>query len=286
MAIVTRKEVEIVERGLQSVVNTYGRLVAKDLDGRVIDSGSTIFVQLDEQKLLATAHHVVRGLFAKGQVYVQVFRQCELAGGVLAPPMEYHIAPAAILDVQKSATLDISALLPPCEMESEVSIKWFALDRHAEAIPRLKTMIEQERNPRLAGMILGFPRFSRFEKAALRIQAAGSVPIWALLEHISDPPSILSETMPQVIVELDPAEVTNLPTDVPPLVSACFQQFWEMVRADEHALGGYSGGPLMYFCDQGPFLVGIMKEASMGLGGQGFATPIDVFVQCLRNGPN
>jgi hypothetical protein len=283
----TQDEVEIVERGLRSVVNTYGRLVAKDSDGRVVDSGSAVFVQIDGQKLLATAHHVVCGLFAKGEVYVEVFRDWAQVSGVPSPPIEHRIGPEAILDVQNAALFDVSALRPPCAMEQETSIKWFALDRHAAALrEHLRPMIERQRDPRLAGVILGFARFSRFEDAALRVQAAGSIPIWAILERISDPPSIASGTVPQVIVELDPTQVTGLPADAPPLIVACFEQFWSMVRADEHALGGYSGGPLMYFCDQGPFLVGIAKEAGMGSGGQGFATPIDVFVQCVCDAPN
>lgn len=48
------------------------------------------------------------------------------------------------------------------------------------------------------------------------------------------------------------------------------------------AAGGYCGGPLVYFCEQGPFLVGVVKQAQLKLGGVGLATPIDVFVEEVR----
>lgn len=283
----TQEEVEIVEHGLRSVVNTYGRLVAKDSNGRVVDSGSTVFVQLNGRKILATAHHVVCELFNKGKVFVQVFRQCVQDIEGPSPPIEYHVPRESIIDVRKNAEFDVSALWAPCDMGREPSIKWFVLDRHAAVLrEHLRLMIQEERNPRLAGMILGFARFSRFESDEQKVQVAGSVPIWAILERISDPPSIASETRPQVVVELGQVDLTSLPDDAPPLVVSCFQNFRDMVGAEEHPLGGYSGAPLMYFCEQGPFLVGIMKEAGMRLGGQGFATPIDVFFECIRDVPN
>jgi hypothetical protein len=53
----TPEEVAICERGLRSVVNAYARLVAKDADGQVIDSGSAVFLEIDGTKIIGTAHN-------------------------------------------------------------------------------------------------------------------------------------------------------------------------------------------------------------------------------------
>jgi hypothetical protein len=59
----TPEEAAICESGLQSIVNAYARLVAKDADGRVVNSGSAVFLEVDGVKIIGTAHHVAEGLF-------------------------------------------------------------------------------------------------------------------------------------------------------------------------------------------------------------------------------
>ena len=44
----TPEEIEICQRGLRSIINSYGRLVVKDPSGYVVDSGSAICLELDK----------------------------------------------------------------------------------------------------------------------------------------------------------------------------------------------------------------------------------------------
>lgn len=284
----TPKDIEVVEAGLKTIVTSIGRLVAKDKDGRVIDSGSFFFIELDGEKLLATAHHVVSGLFDKGNVYIHIFNQKELNIELPSPPIEFYIAKENVIQVHNGEFFDIAAVRPPFNTNEYADIKWFAIDRHAEKFRRhLKPMIEQERNPRLMAVVLGFPRFSRFEYSGQRVQVSGLIPIWAILERVSEPPPILPGHVPQVIFEIDYLEEKELPVDAPEFARKSFQQFQSMSLDNKiNVLGGYSGGPLIYFCEQGVFLVGIMKQGGLVIGGQGFATPIDAFVENIRYTPN
>lgn len=202
--------------------------------------------------------------------------------------MEFYIPLKTILELDKGSILDISAIRSPLNIDQTATIKWFALDRHAEAFrDHLKPMIEQETAPRLMAIVLGFPRFSRFENSAQRTQISGLMPIWAYLQRVSDPPPIIVNAVPKVIFELDHLEEKSLPVNASTFVRKSFQQFQQnMCLENESVLGGYSGGPLIYFCEQGPFLVGIMTDGGMSVGGQGFATPIDVFVESIRHHPN
>jgi hypothetical protein len=279
----TPEDIQICEKGLRSIVNTYGRLVAKANDGRALDSGTAVFIKVDNVPLITSAQHVVSGLSKKGSIYLQVFREWAAGtSGLMSPPTEFIIDPGSCLDLPRNKLLDIIALRPPFDVSSSPLIKWFDGGRHAEAMQYFREEIPKTKEPWLAGMLVGFPRFARFEDILLHIEPAGSIAIWALLHNVSDPPEVLG-LPPEVIVELDPPHLEDLPVNTPNLFRLCVQQFWRLVEADEAAIGGYSGGPLMYFCERDSFLIGVMKEASLRLGGQAVATPIDTFVESVRS---
>jgi hypothetical protein len=279
----TPEDIKICEKGLRSIVNMYGRLVAKSDDGRILDSGSAVFIKIDGLPLIATAHHVVSGLKEKGGIYLQVFRgQAAFTSGLILPPVEFLIDPGSSLDLPRDILLDVTAIRPTPDMSSSPLIKWFDGGLHAGAMEYFRKEIPKTKEPWLAAMLVGFPRFARFSDPVLRVEPAGSIAIWALLHNVSDPPAVL-ELPPEVSIELDPPRLEDLPANTPDLFKASVEQFWKLFEADEAAIGGYSGGPLMYFCEEGAFVVGITKEASLQLGGQAVATPIDTFVESVRS---
>lgn len=279
----TPEEVELCERGQRDVVNSYGRLVAKDSDGRVVNSGSATFLQLDGMRLIGTADHVAVDLPKEGDVFLQVFHD-----GVVGtpeaplPPLEFPIDLAERLPLPNSQTLDVAAIIPPPELPDSSHIKWLNAQKHADVLrDSLRPMVANNQDPRLSAMILGFPRFARFDCPDHRIQISGAVPIWALLQQITNPPAVF-DTPSQVNMEIDLPCTDSLPADTHPLFQNCIQQLDSLCVADQAAIGGYSGAPVIYFCSQGWFLIGIMKQGGLQLGGLAFATPIDVFVGEIR----
>ena len=188
----TPEEIDLCQRGLHEIVNSYGRLVAKNGEGRVVNSGSAVLVKVDGRPLIATADHVLE-LFGLGRVYLHVFRPWAVAApGVPTPPLEFSLD-AAPLMLPRGKILDVAALIPPAELSGSSAVNWFAAERHADALRYLRNEVAINVDPRLAAMIVGFPRFSRFEDKGLRIQAAGSIAIWAVLQQFADPPAILGD---------------------------------------------------------------------------------------------
>jgi hypothetical protein len=268
------------QQGLREIVNSYGRLVVKDDAGRVVDSGSAVLLKVDDMFVVGTAEHVVRGLASRGRVYLHVYQPSAVNAPQMGlPPLEFAIDPAQCLRLPRAAILDIAALKPPAELVTSPAVKWFPGERHAAALAHLRPLVRNSVDPRLSALIVGFPRFARFDYEQLRVQTSGSIAIWVLLQHFSDPPAILGHPS-QLTMEIDPSQPDDFPENTPE--RACFERFWQLARSDDGAIGGYSGGPLMYFCSQGAFLVGIMKEANLRLGRQAVATPIDVFVEEVR----
>jgi hypothetical protein len=216
-----------------------------------------------------------------GIVHVQLFRGWALGvAGVPTPPIEVALDESTRLPLPKGREFDIAALTPPHELTVSLLPRWFAAEQHVQALQIIREEVSRNQDPALAGMMIGFPRFLRVEDGGIRVQAAGTMAIWAILRRITNPPAFLDQ-VPQVELELDLPSMSSLPNDAPALIQS-FVQRLESLRADDGAIGGYSGGPVMYFCEKGPFLVGITKEASLRLGERGFATPIDAFVEQTR----
>lgn len=157
----TPEEIDLCQRGLREIVNSYGRLVAKNGEGRVVNSGSAVLVKVDGRPLIATADHVLE-LFELGKVYLQVFCPWAVAApGVPTRPLEFSLD-AVPLMLPRGKILDVAALIPPAELFGSSAVKWFAAERHADALWYLRNEVANNVDPRLAAMIVGFPRFSRF----------------------------------------------------------------------------------------------------------------------------
>lgn len=279
----TDEDLELCHVGLRSILGHYGRLAAKDAEGRVVDSGSAVFLSIDGTRVILTADHVLRGLVSKGTLHLQVPPpNAGLEADLAHVPVEFALDSTQTLAIDGAGRLDATLILPPPPVLATTWLGWFDASTQVAALNAVRLEAAKlEASERLAAVIVGFPRFVRFEDAELRIQAAGSFPVPAAIERFTDPPAILGRAR-EISLQVFAPTIDDLATDAFPLVRTGVENLPGLVAAGESAMGGYSGAPLMYFCPNGNWVLGIMKEAGLELGGQAFATAIDDIVAAVR----
>jgi len=281
----TAEDLETVHRGLRSMLGHYGRLAARNVQDKIVDSGSAVFMSIDGVRGILTAHHVLRGLAPQGTLWLQVLPPAAGHHPDLAHiPIEFELDPGRSVADARMGCLDAALILPPPAVLGTPWLGWFEADAQIaglEAVRLATERLDPRGLDRLAAVIVGYPRFVRFEDAQLRLQAACSFPLLAGIERFTGPPPIFGR-VPEIVLDVDIPEVDDLIGEAMPLVAAGVANLPDLIAGGESALGGYSGAPVMYFCANASCVLGIMREAGVRLGGQGFATCIDDVVAVLR----
>jgi hypothetical protein len=115
--MLTPQDLAFCQQALTSVTNCYGRLVARDASGYVVNSGTATFLKLDGRCILDTARHVATTLPAMGGVSLQLFSDSSpKPSAILRPPIEIPLDFTNLLPMSQGAKLDVAAILPPPEL--------------------------------------------------------------------------------------------------------------------------------------------------------------------------
>jgi hypothetical protein len=326
----TDEELEICERGLEAVIGHYGMLVAKSSDGYVSHAATATFLRVDGKHFIITAHHVIAGLARCGNVRLQLIgEEAVKAAETANPPIELDLAIEQHLALPAWAGLDIAVLRAPAELYSFPHIGWFDINLQLDIVSQIRDHVSEIAPQRLACMILGFPNYSRFVAPDDAIQLFGALPLWASFErfdavvpldrwwsakltgcscntespdHFDDLLSATDRT-PQMVLKVESPLSENLSSNISPLTRLSAANFSQMVALAENQpecepFGGYSWGPIMYFCENGNYLTGIIKQGNAQfLSGPGptragtvspeisvgYGVPIDVIVHVIRS---
>src|SRR6185437_15070604 len=76
----------------------------------------------------------------------------------------------------------------------------------------------------------------------------------------------VADRAPQMVLRVESPQVDAMPSDVSPLTRLSAANFSHMaLLAEYEPFGGYSGGPIMYFCESGNYLMGIMTQGNHNL---------------------
>lgn len=285
--MMTDEELEAYRLG---IANRFGLVVAKSKDEEVVNAASATFVSIDDQRLVITADHVIRGLSERGRIIIQVASPEVLAAPETAcPAVEFELALYSRLTIRRGDEdhLDLAIFPAPQDLSVASHLGWFNGDRDLSPLRELRQLVERQRNPRLAALLVGYPIFSRFRDPHRRVQTFAPFPIWAAIERF-DAPADITDRDPQIILELDLPAAEDLPADVGPLHRGWVQRLRAMTGANLESedeptpLGGYSGGPLVYCCEAGQYLLGTMKGGGVRVGGHAFVTPLDAIVSAVR----
>jgi hypothetical protein len=271
---------EILQKGITETYRSVGRIVAKE-QGKVIDSGTVIFSSYKNINILLTANHVLDGLKSYEHIFLQIPYSTDHL--TYSAPIEIRIPSSSFTntDCRTASRLDIGVIKPPEKIEEIKHIQWFNIENNAFAFAEyfrgiVKNSKEEDYIP---AIMMGFPNFGKNEKPSIRTQISGMIPLVTYISHITEPPEFSTSQPSQISFEID---IPNLMEDEKnPFILNAF----DLLKTSENPriLGGYSGGPLIYACAQGVFLIGIIKQGGTALGGIGFATPVDVVRDYLKN---
>jgi hypothetical protein len=197
--------------------------------------------------------------------------------------VELRVSSSSFLntDCTNASALDIGVIKPSKEIQETKNIRWFDIENNAFAFKNYfrDFVKESEGKNKILAAMMGFPNFGKSEIPTIRTQIAGMIPLLAYISHITEPPQFFTSQPSQINFEIDIPDSIEDEND-PTILKA----FYLLKTSDSpNILGGYSGGPLIYACEQGVFLIGIVKQGGTTLGGIGFATPADIVLDYLEN---
>ena len=290
----TDEEFEICERGLEAVIGHYGMLVAKSSDGYVSAAATATLICVDGEHFIITAHHVVEALARRGKIRLQVIgEQAIKTDEMPSQPMEFDVAIEQHMALPAWADFDVAVLRAPAELYSISHIGWFDANLQLDILSQIRHQVTEDAPQALACRILGFPNYSRFIAPDDAIQLFGAVPLWATFKRFDavvpvgkwwsarltncscsiespDPSNgyfaSVADRAPQMVLRVESPRVDAMPSDVSPLTRLSAANFSQMaLLAEYEPFGGYSGGPIMYFCESGNYLMGIMTQGNHNL---------------------
>lgn len=272
----------VINQGIKETFGCMGRIVAKE-NGRVVDSGTVVFARHENIKLILTANHVISGLKNYKEIYLQIpFSTDHL---VYSTPIETRVLSSSFVnaDCTNALALDIGLIKPSKEIVEAETIQWFNIEKNASAFNEYfrRFVKESEGKCNIPAVMMGFPNFSKSETPATRTQVAGMIPLVVYVSHITEPPPFFVSRPSQINFEID------IPESIEDENCQNILKAFALLKDSKspNILGGYSGGPLIYACEQGVFLIGIIKQGGTFLGGIGFATPIDTIFDYLKTTP-
>ena len=326
----TDKEFEICERGLEAVIGHYGMLVAKSSDGYVSHAATATFLRVDGNHFVITAHHVTAGLARQGKVRLEVVsEQATKDAETPSPPIELDLGIEEHLALPAWAGVDIAVLRAPAELYSFPHVGWFDANLQPDILSQIREHVSENAPQRLAYRILGFPNYSRFVAPDDAIQLFGALPLWGSFERFDavvpfgrwwsakltdcscsiespnhfDDLSPVTDRTPQMVLRVESPPTDILSSNVSfftRLSAANFSQMAQLPASQPECepFGGYSGGPIVYFCESGNYLTGIIKQGNAQLLSgpdptragtvlpeisTAYGVPIDVIVHVIRS---
>lgn len=260
-----------IQLGLREVANRYAyaagwhyssiRLAAPD--GQTVDGnkGTCTHLELSSgRRVLVTAYHVVKALRAgtdRVELSIpQPSADIKAALNKRRPPVQFSAN--AITTLFEYVEADVCVLEPFEGMAESPSIHWFKQTTSADAIREVRESWQANTSDTTTLPIyaLGYPRFAHIKNPAEREEVLGHMPMPVYVRTLSaypEPRGLGRGGNMSVIVDLKrkPASESEA------LAAEMNRQLWSNT---DSALGGYSGGPLVFAGRNGCELIGIVRE--------------------------
>jgi hypothetical protein len=246
--------------------------MALSAEGRCVALGTVTLVQLGDRRALLTAAHVASGIAQRGGE----IRLLHTRGKEIDDTRDF----ACDLDVLwRSDDLDVALLAPPLDLLRSADAEWFDLDRQrrlVQALRQVRHTFDSE-DASLPYFAIGVPNFGRISFESFRVESLGIMSIPAYVSQLeTDPWSGDAAIVPQMHLELDANELDPDFAPDDPFGAHAYARVAEAPPVISQALGGLSGGPVVYIEARESFLIGVIKQGAVLFEQKrAVATPID-----------
>jgi hypothetical protein len=274
-------EPEIVEPGnhaaafqepLRRVLNHYGCILAVDEDGRAVAKGTGVFVEVEGEKMVVTARHVVTAdAMLKRTTYIMLPRLGEDGLAVVGRETIPRLFPFDLRSpVWTSAALDVAFLRAGEELTRAPEAKFFSATQHLKTTAVLRTKWKQYESATtsLPYFVLGFPNFGHIVKEESKIELLSALPLPAYVAKLEEHPwDGYGRQAPRLVLEVD----AHRPTASPAGLEERHADFARRLFTPEEGVepfGGYSGGPVVVCGRDGEHLIGIIHQGVRLAGGE------------------
>lgn len=275
---------DLVDARYPQLAASYGCLVALGERGRAERRGTVGFVRLDGRHFLLTAHHVAAAHDQSESLFFH-FDLDEQGVAVRDSPTEGRRIIFRPVIACASAALDVAFIEATDEIMGLPGLRWFDLAEQPGQAEHLRASWREAvaRQAAVPLVMLGFGNWTFVENEAERWQLFSATPLLCNLTAWDD--STLARRAPQMWLDISatPNPDTEVVCSAQEVMFAERLGAWDDSDRDSSALGGYSGGPILWLTGYGEILVGTVKNGTKwGDAARVAATPISASAEILR----